>query len=255
MEPRLWRRLRASRASGHGGSVPVVRTDPAVVLTSSLDITIATQGTEAKHSTHLVLRPDGLGIVAEFVSTTSPAFFMPSMGHVSEYETAVLLGRLDVENRLQPVVDALSVVDPRLTGVTSVPYGSGSAVHADIGLGRKLPIAMLGEGVARLLDISVRIAAAKGGILLVDEIENGFHHSVMPDVWRAIAKAARENDCQVIATTHSQECIDAAHEAICGDEEQDLAYIRLAREGERTKAYTFEPDVLATAMDRWMEVR
>lgn len=51
------------------------------------------------------------------------------------------------------------------------------------------------------------IFTAKNGIVLVDEIDHGLHHSVHEGVWRTIYEAAKILNVQVIATTHSLECI------------------------------------------------
>ncbi len=52
-----------------------------------------------------------------------------------------------------------------------------------------LPIPMVGEGMNRLLSIAVAIANTEHGVVLIDEIENGLHYSVMTKVWAAIAQA------------------------------------------------------------------
>ncbi len=50
-------------------------------------------------------------------------------------------------------------------------------------------------------------------VVLIDEIENGIHHTVMRDLWEVIVKHSRESNTQIFATTHSYECIEAAHRA------------------------------------------
>ncbi len=50
----------------------------------------------------------------------------------------------------------------------------------------------------------------KAKILLIDEIENGLHHSVIEAVWRGIGALSRNHDIQVFVTTHSEECVNAA---------------------------------------------
>ena len=62
-------------------------------------------------------------------------------------------------------------------------------IHGDIGLPLLLPIPLMGEGLRRLLSLLLAIANLKDGIVLIDEIENGFHYSVHKKVWQAIASA------------------------------------------------------------------
>jgi AAA15 family ATPase/GTPase len=75
-----------------------------------------------------------------------------------------------------------------------------------------IEIGTLGEGVARMLTLALHLAAAPGGFLLIDEIENGLHWSVMPKVWRFLVETARAFDTQVFATTHSKDCVEALAE-------------------------------------------
>ena len=58
----------------------------------------------------------------------------------------------------------------------------------------------------RMLGLAVALANAKGGILLVDEIDTGLHYSVMEDMWRMVSRRASALDVQVFATTHSKDC-------------------------------------------------
>ena len=83
-----------------------------------------------------------------------------------------------------------------------MPTAEGSFIYADIGLGEMLDLRIMGDGLVHLTSILLHIASAAGGIVLIDEIENGLHHSIMHKVWRAIAAAARQFNTQVIATTH-----------------------------------------------------
>jgi AAA15 family ATPase/GTPase len=87
----------------------------------------------------------------------------------------------------------------------------------------------MGEGMVRLLSLVLEITNASGGVVLVDEIENGLHHSVLTKVWRAVGEASRRSNTQIFATTHSWECIRAAHEAFLQNGIYDLRLHRLER--------------------------
>lgn len=66
-------------------------------------------------------------------------------------------------------------------------------------------------------------------MLLIDEIENGLHHSALATIWEGLFLAAKEVGVQIFATTHSLECIQAAHEAMARQQAYDLAVIQLFR--------------------------
>ena len=47
-------------------------------------------------------------------------------------------------------------------------------------------------------------------LILIDEIENGFHYSMYAKLWEVLATISKENNCQIIATSHSYENIISA---------------------------------------------
>jgi ABC-type multidrug transport system ATPase subunit len=85
-------------------------------------------------------------------------------------------------------------------------------INGDIGIGRLIPLPLLGEGTVRLLEILLAISTTRDGVVLIDEIENGLHYSVLKKVWKAIAQYARKSNSQIVTTTHSWESIEAARE-------------------------------------------
>jgi AAA15 family ATPase/GTPase len=99
------------------------------------------------------------------------------------------------------------------------------------------------------------IATAPHGVVLVDEIDNGLHHSVISKVWQAIDDAARRFDTQVLATTHSYECIQAAYQAFNETENYDFRLHRLERVAEKVRVVTYDRETLAAALTGELEVR
>jgi len=82
-----------------------------------------------------------------------------------------------------------------------------------------VPLKRLGDGAQRLLGIALALANCQNGILLIDEIENGIHYSILRKLWDMIFQAARDGNIQVIAVTHSWDCISSfAHSAIATDQ-------------------------------------
>ncbi len=66
-----------------------------------------------------------------------------------------------------------------------------------------------GEGVKRFITFLCAIWASQNGQLFIDEIENGIHFTKYEKLWEIIFKTSKEANCQVFATTHSRECIEA----------------------------------------------
>jgi hypothetical protein len=151
--------------------------------------------------------------------------------------------------------DALKFLESRLQRLDLLLYGGIPLIHGDLGFKELVPLAYMGEGMVRLTSILLAIANAKGGAVLVDEIENGFHYSVLPDVWRAIDTASQDYGTQVFATTHSIECIAAAHTAFSANLNYGLALHRLEFANGNSKAITYDKESIETSIKRDMEVR
>ncbi len=162
---------------------------------------------------------------------------------------------LERVRRQDEVLAALRILDQRLNRLALLVIGGEPIIGGDIGLEELVPLPFMGEGIGRLLSIVVSIANASGGTVFIDEIENGLHYSTMVKVWQAIAHAARQSDAQVFATTHSWECIRAAHEAFATGETYDFRLHRLERVNGEIKAMTYDQRTLATAIAAGLEVR
>lgn len=122
--------------------------------------------------------------------------------------------------------------------------------------GERLPLNSVGHGFVRLLRMFLTFHAAAGGIVLLDEVEDGLHHGVFSAFWRAVRRMATEFDAQVFAVTNSMECIRTAVSAFDGDE-SFLAVHTLYRpsDGNGTRAVTYADETLQAAIGTNMEFR
>ena len=170
-------------------------------------------------------------------------------------EDAARYTKLESVGEPTDLIEALRIVEPRLERVRVGAVAGTSMLRGDIRIGRMIPFALLGGGLGRLASILLSIADAPGGVVLIDEIENGFHRSVLSRVWAAIGEAARRYDTQVFATTHSFECVEAAHEAFRQDREYAFRLHRLERIADETHVITYDQKTLAAALRSNLEVR
>jgi len=128
-------------------------------------------------------------------------------------------------------------------------------VYCDVGLSRALPSTQMGEGFNRALAIFCQVLVAKLDVLLVDEIENGLHHSILPSVWRGLFQVAESENLQLIATTHSWECVRAAYEVAKEKTPDTFQYLRLDRVGGTVKCTAVESESMALAVAQGWEMR
>ena len=123
------------------------------------------------------------------------------------------------------------------------------------GRSHPVPLKSLGDGAVRLFSVALTLTNVKDGILLIDEAENGIHHSVQPDFWRMVLRMARENDTQVLATTHSWDCVRGFAQAAADDKEAEGVLYRLERDDEDVWAVFYPEDQLKIAAEQGTEVR
>ena len=138
-----------------------------------------------------------------------PAYIIPSSSSDVRGD-AVRLAELRKQKRGDLFLEALRDVEPRLQSIEDNSASGSPMIWGDIGLDELVPLPALGEGMSRMARLVLAITASPGGVVLVDEIETGFHHSILPNMWRVVTRAAQEFDTQVFATTHSFECVQAA---------------------------------------------
>lgn len=117
----------------------------------------------------------------------------------------------------QQVANALAAIDPSIQRLEVVAESGTSTVYADTALPALVPLAVCGEGTVRLFSIVVQLTGCRGGVLLVDEIDSGLHHSVMERLWGVLHQMAAKHDVQIIATTHNDEIIHSAIRALTDD--------------------------------------
>ena len=107
----------------------------------------------------------------------------------------------------------------------------------------------------RLFGIAVALADSRDGFLLIDEVENGIHHSAHHDFWRIVLRAAQDNNVQVIATTHGWDCVRGFAQAATEMEDAEGVLVRLEREDGRVRAVEYPEEKLMTAARHGIEVR
>ena len=77
-----------------------------------------------------------------------------------------------------------------------------------------VPIGSLGDGFWRMFGLILAMVNLENGILLIDEIDSGFHFTVMTDMWKFVWEIAKKLNIQVFATTHSRDCLQSLAELI-----------------------------------------
>ena len=190
---------------------------------------------------------------------TAFATAMLESGHGDIEEDAVNLARLRRRKHGGLLLEALQVVDSRLQSIEDNASSGTPMIWVDIGLSELLPLPVMGHGLTHVARLVLGATEVQNGVLLVDEIENGLHYAALwpascsalrkcrtgcclwTDVWRAVSKAVERFNVQVFATTHSFECVQAAHTALGPD---GFRLHRLETVGGRTRCVTYNDDAI-----------
>lgn len=219
-----------------------------------LEVTYLAPNGQEKSAT-LAVTKDGFKVTPPFNDRVWPARFLSARHVANAEEDAEQFGQLVIEGTEGIVLEALQTLEPRLKRVVAVTSGGVPMLYGDIGLLRMLPLTFMGDGVPRLASKVAFVAAHKDGIVFMDEIENGIHHSHLKHLWRVLGDTARRSNVQLWAATHSYECLAAAHEAFQEAETYDLRVIRLERVKEDVKAFSYDEQTLGAALKSELEVR
>jgi energy-coupling factor transporter ATP-binding protein EcfA2 len=163
----------------------------------------------------------GFGIAAEVF----PLHFISSKNTNSSFDAQLfsqISRRSETESLVKAVRDVFSFVED-----LSLEIDGGEAlIHARItGFKNKIPVNELSGGLNKFLSIAVAIASNSGGVVAVDEIENGFYFKDQEKVIRGLIHLCTLYDVQLFTSTHSWEFLQAFAPALEG-RENDFCLIK-----------------------------
>jgi hypothetical protein len=188
-----------------------------------------------------------------------PCVFLDPFSSRSTSQLAAFWDKIALTDLEKEVVGALKIISDDIEAVSMIGSNEGgprprTAIVRSRRYSSPIPLRTLGDGVNRLFGIILSLCCARGGVLLVDEIENGLHHSVLTDIWRAIFRLARDLQVQVFATSHSWDCIEAFQTAASESSEESVL-VRLTRKSEKIIPTVFGKEKLRIATRDHIELR
>ena len=163
------------------------------------------------------------------------------------------MGKAEINGEKEKLIGFLQRIDPSISDIVTLSINGIPQLYINTNK-KLLPVQFSGDGINKLLYIVLSIMDAKNGILLVDEIDTGFHYSMYKDLWKMVSDVSRDYNCQVIATTHSYENIVGAVEGV-KDYPEDFSYYRLGYDKDGLKSFRSSYDLLKSALRSDMEVR
>lgn len=150
------------------------------------------------------------------------------------------------------IVAGLRLIEPRVRDFIF----TDNEMFVDIGLPKRIPVNVMGDGARKIVSLLTAIYDCKNGALLVDEISNGFHYSVMGRLWNVLINAAIKNDTQLFVTTHDIDSIKGLRDAALGLDNDIIAAFKLLKtDDDELKAYHYSLESLDYSINQEIEVR
>jgi len=185
-------------------------------------ISVSNFETTVKSTLHLNYLIDGknypvLALISHAKGITGNSFkvpeitqvsYMPSSYQRTNASLAKEYGKAEKRNKADLVLKALKIVDSSIEEIKTSVVGG---IHLEIKRqqGHFLPLSLFGDAIKKVINIVLNLINNNSAILLIDEIENGIHHTVQQAFWTFLFKLSTEFDVQIFATSHSAEMIHA----------------------------------------------
>ena len=169
----------------------------------------------------------GKGTPYSFIKTRIiPASFKRvGVSLASEFSRA----KLELNWNTDLLLKAYKIIDESIEEITVESLGS-PAIYLKRKNEKPMPLTLFGDAMSKITDYILWIVNNQNSILLIDEIENGIHHSNQEMLWKMLFDLAKEFGVQIFATSHSEEMIKAFENVIkINNLEADGRYFEMAR--------------------------
>jgi ABC-type glutathione transport system ATPase component len=171
-------------------------------------------------------------------------------------ENAIRYSDLSKQMRHKPVVDAVRSLFPEIRGISIEVNGGEVMLYASTeSLRERVPLALFSGGVNKYLAILLAIATNQNGVVLIDEIENGFYYKTLPRILGSIFDFCESNSVQIFATTHSYELQKALLDAVVKGNEEEVLLLRAERMADQTNIKRISGSSYRSAIELNLEVR
>lgn len=171
---------------------------------------------------------------------------------------------ITVQKQEEWVYEAMRILEPALEDIRflgssesprrALPTRSGVVVGLTDAK-QRIPLGSMGDGMRRLLVLAISLSEARDGYLIIDEIDTGFHYSIMAKMWELVVQTAEANNIQVFATTHSADCVRGL--GLLAEQRPDLQHAIAAHKIERDLGHNvaFTGHEVALALEQDIEIR
>lgn len=198
---------------------------------------------------------DGKLTFAEAPADPIKASFFAANQTPSQTESANRFSALSQSFHEQEFIERFTAIYPTIRHLSLEMSIGIPMIYASVeGLPQKIPLSLASGGMNKLVSLLLSITAQPRGIVLIDELENGFYYKHLNTIWRALHAFATDFDCQLFVSTHSAECLDAVAQ-IAEESPNDFCMLRAVHTGEGTTVRRFDGKRFADAVLGNVEIR
>ena len=175
------------------------------------------------------------------------------VGPTTKFDWKMRFSSIQRKKKIGDLISSLKEIDQSIVDIRLNEVG---ILEVDMGLPNLIPVNLLGGGMANFLSVALAMLDGKDGIVLIDEIENGLHYSILNKLWQVVFKWSKDLNVQVFATTHSYECIKAFSAYVDTTLfESEAKLFRIERKDEKFRAVDYSKENLVESLESNWEVR
>ncbi|MEA3444748.1 MAG: ATP-binding protein [Bacteroidota bacterium] len=173
--------------------------------------------------------------------------------------SAKLWDTITFSEKEELVIKALRIIEPNISRLSFVGEDNfRNSRYPIVKLSNTknvYPLNAMGDGINRILNLTLALVNSDGGFLLIDECENGLHFSVQEKLWEIIFEIASKLDIQIFATTHSNDSIYSFAKVLENNNKYEGSLYRLERKKEIVIANPFSKDEITEAAKQGINLR
>jgi len=205
------------------------------------------------------------------LSTSKFNFKFITTSFIENEELADAWDKVALRDYANEVLKALQIIEPKIEAISFIDseFFDSTYSRQEIrriplvrlkGLDIPVPLKSMGDGIIRLFQLALRLFEAKGGLLFIDEFENGLHYSVQEEAWKMIFHLSKVLEIQIFCTTHSWDCIESFSKVATAVKNRNGLLFRLGSSSVdnspgKTTVTIFDEDDLEILTQSQVEVR
>ena len=190
-------------------------------------------------------------VPVDYTERIASSYFSPSYSFAIIYE---MVEEVVKQKQDHIIIDALKKIDSRINDFRLV----GTDILVDIGLEKRIPIQLLGDGVRKFFALVVALYSCRDGVLLVDEIDNGLYYSVMKKLWKTLLETAKQFNVQLYVTTHNMDSLQGLEKVLSDNKEfqSDVSLYKLIhRDDDSMRALYYDYESFSTLLQNENDIR